>query len=138
MRMGRNCFYSSGGGRRLPGRTDWEGMEPAKPGDTIGLLLELETLAHHVRGSCGFAATTISVGSVMIETAAASVTAYKNGVRLGVLWSDNVCQGFSWAVSLGFHDDCVAVESLPAPDTAPAPTPTPAPAPAPDWSSDSD
>ena len=119
----------------MPGRSSWEGMEPAKPGDTIGLLLELETLAEHGRGSCGFAATTISVGSVIIETAAASVTAYKNGVRLGVLWSDNVCQGFSWAVSLGFHDDCVAAESLPAPpDTAPAP----APAPAPDWSSDSD
>ena len=114
----------------MPGRVSWEGMEPAKPGDTIGLLLELETLAEHERGS-GFAATTISVGSVMIETAAASVTAYKNGVRLGVLWSDNVCQGFSWAVSLGFHDDCVVAESMPAPpDTAPAP--------APDWSSDSD
>ena len=120
----------------MPGRSSWEGMEPAKPGDTIGLLLELGTLP------CGKLATAWEEpepGSVL--AAAARFTVYKNGVRLGVPWSRGSAglpagvQGYSWAVSLGFRDDCVAAESMPVPpDTAPAP----APAPAPDWSSDSD
>ena len=91
----------------MPGRVSWEGMGPAKPGDTIGLLLELEGL----EPTASFAPTKFLVGSVLIQTAEVSVTVYKNGVRLGVLWSRASTglpagvQGFSWAVSLGFSDD---------------------------------
>ena len=37
-----HCFYTTGDGTRLPGYSDWEGMQGAKQGDRIGMLLDLD------------------------------------------------------------------------------------------------
>ena len=39
---GGHCFYCMEDGCRLPGNGDWHGMQNAKEGDRIGMLLDLD------------------------------------------------------------------------------------------------
>ena len=78
-----NCFYNLGSGQcftESKREESWTGQEDSKLGDRIGLLLEINSI--------GFG----------------SLTAFKNGVRLGVL-RDNLFGPFSWAVSLSESSD---------------------------------
>eukprot|EP01046_Picozoa_sp_COSAG06_P045888 COSAG06_NODE_6412_length_2944_cov_2.957118_3_plen_313_part_00 len=68
-----HCFYDTDSGRRYPGNCDWEGMQQAmKPGDRIGMLLDLDQ---------------------------GSMTVYKNDERLGVM-ATGLSGEYCWAVSL--------------------------------------
>ena len=37
-----HCFYFMHEGSRWPGESDWEGMQVARQGDRIGMLLDLD------------------------------------------------------------------------------------------------
>jgi hypothetical protein len=67
-----HCFYYTHSGRRYPAPHNWEGMQDAKEGDRIGLLLDLDQ---------------------------GTVTVYKNDKRLGVM-ATGLSGEYSWAVSL--------------------------------------
>jgi hypothetical protein len=80
-----HCFYNAYNGERYPGDSDWEGMQAAKQGDRIGLLLDLD---------------------------AGSLTVYKNDERLGVMQETGLTDaaGYRWAVSLGTEGDSARLE----------------------------
>jgi hypothetical protein len=84
-----HCFYNTYNGRRFPGNSNWEGMQPAKEGDRIDLLLDL------------------GAGSMIV---------FKNGERLGVMGSGLGGAGveYRWAVSLLQHGDSARIDALPA------------------------
>jgi hypothetical protein len=69
-----HCFYWTADGQRFPGRHDWEGMQGAREGDCIGLLLDLDQ---------------------------GSMTVYKNDERLGVMMATGLSGGYCWALGLG-------------------------------------
>ena len=84
-----HCFYNTYNGRRFPGNSNWEGMQPAKEGDRIDLLLDL------------------GAGSMIV---------FKNGERLGVMGSGLGGAGveYRWAVSLLQHGDSARIDAVPA------------------------
>jgi Ca2+-binding EF-hand superfamily protein len=84
-----HCLYHSGSGRRWPDNKGWAGMEKARPGDRIGLLLDLDQ---------------------------GSMTAYKNGKWLGVMAAAGLCGDYCWAVSLGADADSVSIRYAPVPE----------------------
>ena len=58
-----------------PGHSNWEGRQPARDqGDRIGMLLDLDQ---------------------------GSMTVWKNGVKMGVMWAGGLSGPLCWAVSLG-------------------------------------
>ena len=88
-----HCFYHAYEGTRFPGSagyrgSEWEGMQTAEEGDTIGLTLDLEQ---------------------------GTLTVFKNGEELGVM-ATGLEGGFVWAVAMGSgQDDSVRVEFVAAP-----------------------
>jgi hypothetical protein len=84
-----HCLYYSLSGKRWPDNGAWEGMQPAREGDRIGLLLDLDQ---------------------------GSLTVYKNDQWLGVMAGAGLKGEYCWAVSLGADKDCVHIESKPAPE----------------------
>jgi hypothetical protein len=68
-----HCFFYAGSGVKFPGNHEWEGMQSARMGDRVGLLLDLDQ---------------------------GSMTVYKNGERLGVMVS-GLSGEYCWAVVLG-------------------------------------
>jgi hypothetical protein len=85
-----HCFYltyTGTHGARYPGLRHWEGMQGAKQGDRIGMLLDLDQ---------------------------GSMTVYKNDERLGVL-ATGLSGEYSWAVTLGYQGASARIESAPAP-----------------------
>jgi hypothetical protein len=81
-----HCFHNTANGYRYPGPNhDWEGMQGAVQGDTIGLTLDLEEGA---------------------------MTVYKNGEELGVM-ATGLQGGYVWAVSMFNAGDSICIESGP-------------------------
>lgn len=88
-----DCWYHSQDGHHTPvngRRSEWEGMEGAKVGDSIGLLLDLDE---------------------------GSMTVFKNGKRLGVMVASGLCGEYCWAVELGARGDSVRIEPAATPST---------------------
>ena len=83
-----HCFYATGNGRRFPGYNDWEGMQAARQGDRIGMLLDLDQ---------------------------GSMTVWKNDVQLGVMQAEGLSGPLCWAVSMRFEGRSARIESAPAP-----------------------
>jgi hypothetical protein len=83
-----HCFLDFNG-RRYPGNR-WEGMQAAKQGDRIGMLLDLDQ---------------------------GTMTVYKNDERLGVM-ATGLSGEYSWAVSL-FRQDSVRIEAAELPAAHP-------------------
>ena len=82
-----HCFYFTyDDGSRYPGYRKWQGMQPAKTGDRIGMLLDLDQ---------------------------GSMTVWKNDVRLGVMQGEGLSGPLCWAVSL--FRGSTRIESAPAP-----------------------
>lgn len=83
------CWLNSADSCAMENRTPtmWEGMQDAKAGDTIGLLLDFTTT---------------------------SLTVFKNGERLGVM-ATGLRGEYCWAVSLQWPGDSARIESAPAP-----------------------
>ena len=67
-------------------------MESARPGDCIGLLLDLDE---------------------------GSMTAFKNGKRLGIMQTSGLSGEYCWAVTLFLQGDSVRIEPAAAPDARP-------------------
>ena len=83
-----HCFYYTYTGTRFPDNSNWEGRQPAKPGDRIGMLLELDQ---------------------------GSMTVWKNGVKLRVTQAEGLSGPLCWAVSLGMAGNSARIESALAP-----------------------
>jgi hypothetical protein len=81
-----HCFYSIGNGKKFPGWEDWDGMESAKKGDQVALLLDRD---------------------------AGSMTVYKNDRRLGTMQTSGLTGEYRWAVAMSHRDSCARVECLP-------------------------
>lgn len=82
-----HCFYCTNNGRCFPGFKDWDGMQPAWEGDTIGLLLDLDT---------------------------GTLAVFSNGEQMGVM-ATGLSGEYCWAVSLWNPGDSVRIELAPAP-----------------------
>eukprot|EP01043_Picozoa_sp_COSAG02_P003191 COSAG02_NODE_76_length_41115_cov_60.967817_18_plen_300_part_00 len=83
-----HCFYYAGnGGLFLPADgcigSTWEGMQSARWGDRIGILLNLDE---------------------------GSMTVYKNGTRLGVMVSSGLRDEYCWAVVLAEPGESLRIE----------------------------
>eukprot|EP01043_Picozoa_sp_COSAG02_P070261 COSAG02_NODE_12371_length_1556_cov_256.960192_1_plen_319_part_00 len=86
------ALYHAGDGDCLPhiypdrqtvvGQTKWEGMQPAKHGDRIGMLLDLDQ---------------------------GSMTVWKNDVRLGVMVASGLSGEYCWAAELCGHGTIVRI-----------------------------
>ena len=88
--MDGHCFYGTGGGRRYPGMSDWEGMQDVRAqGDRIGMLLDLDQ---------------------------GSMTVWKNDVQLGLMQAEGLRGPLCWAASVVFVGRSARIESAPAPD----------------------
>ena len=86
-RMSGHCFFNTGGGRRFPALSDWEGMQSSKQGDRIVMLLDLDQ---------------------------GSMTVWKNDEKLGVMQTEGLTGPLCWAVSVvGLQS--ARIESPPAP-----------------------
>jgi hypothetical protein len=85
-----HCFYGTGSGWRYPGARDWEGMQNAKQGDRIGMLLDLDQ---------------------------GTMTVYKNDERLGVM-ATGLSGKYSWAVSI-YHNSSARIEAAELPAAHP-------------------
>jgi hypothetical protein len=83
-----HCFYDTFDGRRYPGNQAWEGMQAAKPGDRIGMLLDLDQ---------------------------GSMTVWKNDVKMGVMQAEGLSGPLCWAVSIFWTGSSACIESAPAP-----------------------
>lgn len=81
-----HCLYSIGNGKKFPGWEDWDGMESAKKGDQVALLLDRD---------------------------AGSMTVYKNDRRLGTMQTSGLTGEYRWAVAMSHRDSCARVECLP-------------------------
>jgi hypothetical protein len=83
-----HSFYSTFNGTRYPDDSYWEGMQSAREGDRIGLLLDLD---------------------------AGSLTVYKNDERLGVMQESGLTDagGYRWAVALCSEGDSARIDTLP-------------------------
>jgi len=94
-RVDGHCFYYTGNGWCCPGYHSWEGMQGARVGDRIGMLLDLDQ---------------------------GSMTVYKNDERLGVMGTGLRRRGgkFSWAVSLSDDGSSARIEAAPVPAPATA------------------
>ncbi len=84
-----HCLYYSLSGKRWPDNTAWDGMQPSREGDRVGLLLDLDQ---------------------------GSMTVYKNGEWIGVMRAAGLTGEYCWAASLGAAQDCVHINSKPVPD----------------------
>ena len=82
-----HCLYWTYFGRHWPGNSHWEGMQPARQGDRIGMLLDLDQ---------------------------GSMTLWKNNEKLGVMVAEGLSGPLCWAASLGQHRSA-RIESAPAP-----------------------
>eukprot|EP01046_Picozoa_sp_COSAG06_P010644 COSAG06_NODE_584_length_14005_cov_23.423486_15_plen_307_part_00 len=86
-----HCFYyTTYNGRRYPGSSDWEGMQGAREGDRIDLLLDLS---------------------------AGSMSVFKNGEPLGVMQESGLGGAgveYRWAVSLFHYGDSARIDAVPA------------------------
>eukprot|EP01051_Picozoa_sp_SAG22_P020408 SAG22_NODE_4116_length_1379_cov_1.544531_1_plen_444_part_00 len=85
-----HSFYNTFDGQRCPGYSDWQGMQPAKEGECIDLLLDL------------------GVGSMSV---------FKNGERLGVMQESGLGGAgveYRWAVGLFTSDASARIDALPA------------------------
>jgi hypothetical protein len=71
-RVDGHCFYITGNGCCCPGYNSWEGMQGAKQGDRIGMLLDLDQ---------------------------GTMTVYKNDKRLGVM-ATGLSGEYSWVVTM--------------------------------------
>ena len=95
-----HCFYRTDTGHCYPAYSgydpdpgyDWEGVQTAKQGDRIGMLLDLDQ---------------------------GSMTVWKNGQRLGVMKAEGRTGPLCWAARVGSRGDSARIESAPAP---PSPT----------------
>eukprot|EP01045_Picozoa_sp_COSAG04_P004560 COSAG04_NODE_200_length_20490_cov_33.582021_1_plen_3559_part_10 len=67
------CFYFPDKGSLYPGGTDWDGMQTARAGDTIEMVLDLEE---------------------------GSMTVHKNDKRLGVMQKGGLTGAYCWAVCI--------------------------------------
>ena len=88
-------FYYTDNGRRFPGNRHWEGRQPARQSDRIGMLLDLDQ---------------------------GSMTVWKNEMKLGVMQVEGLGGPLCWAVQMytpGRHRGSVRIESPLAP---PSPT----------------
>ena len=83
-----NCVLHTASGRVFPGFRAWPGLCMMKAGDRIGLLLDLD------RGS---------------------LTAYKNGERMGIMVAEGLSGEYCWGVSLCLPHVSARIKSLPAP-----------------------
>lgn len=83
-----NCVLHTASGRYFPGFRAWDGMCPMEAGDLIGLLLDLDQ---------------------------GSLTAYKNGKRMGIIVPEGLSGEFCWGVSLCLPEVRARIESAPAP-----------------------
>ena len=87
-----HAFYSSADGRCFPGNDAWRGAQPARTGDRIGLLIDLDD---------------------------GSMTLCKNDERLGLMLPQGSLRGdFCWAVGMvrSARGDCVRIVSAPVPE----------------------
>jgi len=84
-----HCLYYSLSGKRWPDNAAWEGMQPSREGDRVGLLLDLDQ---------------------------GSMTVYKNGDWIGVIRAAGLTGEYCWAVSLGAAQDSVRIDEKPVPD----------------------
>jgi hypothetical protein len=82
-----HCFYDTFDGHCLPRDDTWEGMQGAREGDRIGMLLDLDQ---------------------------GSMTVYRNDERLGVM-ATGLTGEYSWAVTLESEDDSARIDAAPAP-----------------------
>ncbi len=78
-----HCFYNTYRGRRFPGGIDW-GMQGAKQGDRIGMLLDLDQ---------------------------GSMTVWKNGEKMGVMVAEGLIGPLCWAVALYKAGDSARIDS---------------------------
>lgn len=83
-----HCLYYSLSGKRWPDNTAWDGMQPSREGDRVGLLLDLDQ---------------------------GSLTVYKNGEWIGVMRAAGLTGEYCWAASLGAAQDCVHINAKPVP-----------------------
>ena len=86
-----HCFYATYDGSRYPGGSAWEGLQTAKQGDRIGMLLDLDQ---------------------------GSMTVWKNDVQLGVMQAEGLSGPLCWGVSLynGGNSGRIGSAALPAHD----------------------
>ena len=87
-RMSGHCFFNTGGGRRFPALSDWEGMQSSKQGDRIVMLLDLDQ---------------------------GSMTVWKNDERLGVMQAEGLRGPLCWAVEFFTQGESARIETAPAP-----------------------
>ncbi len=88
--MDGHCFYYTGRGRRFPGNSIWEGMQTAKQGDRIGMLLDLDQ---------------------------GSMTVWKNDEKMGVMVAEGLSgPPLCWAVSLGRVGSSARIDSAALPE----------------------
>ncbi len=87
-----HCLFYAFEGYRQPGFHCWEGMERASSGDCIGLLLDLDE---------------------------GSMTAFKNGKRLGMMQTSGLSGDYCWAVTLFLQGDSVRIEPAVTPEVLP-------------------
>ena len=84
-----HCFFNTHGGRRCPGFHDWKGMQSAKQGDRIGMLLDLDQ---------------------------GSMTVWKNDEKLGVMHAEGLSGPLCWAVGLALQGASARIGSAPLPE----------------------
>ena len=92
-RMDGHCFYdAAANGLRYPDFHRWEGMQGARRGDRIGMLLDLDQ---------------------------GSMTVWKNGEQLGVMVAEGLSGPLCWAVSLVGQGCSARIGSAAVPAIAP-------------------
>ena len=82
------AIYYTVNGKRHPGAHNWEGMQTAKQGDRIGMLLDFDQ---------------------------GSMTVWKNGVRLGVMQAEGLSGPLCWVLSIFASGSSARIGSAPAP-----------------------